>query len=371
MADNVVERVKELFAQNKHKEAAELLLNENSELEKKLAESQSILEIATKELEEMKIERDHAFKKNAELYETKERGSSHGCADFTKFNLGELKKATKDFDNSLKIGEGSSGKVYKGFLRHTYVAIKLLEESKVQDNEFNQEVEVLSKVRHPNLVSLIGANPEARALVHEYLSNGGLDSYLLNGKNNKKLLWQDRLRIASEICSALIFLHSQGIAHGNLKPENVLLDSGLTSKVSDFGLSRKLEHSNETMSPVYVTARPKGSLAYIDPVYLAYGELTPQSDVFAFGIILLQFVTGRDPRGLRSDVEQAVDGKRLEKIVDSSAGKWPPKEALKLAELGLRCSDQRRRQRPDLKDVYNTIESIKHDASTSGHSKWF
>ncbi|KAJ3694264.1 hypothetical protein LUZ60_009744 [Juncus effusus] len=347
MADSFVERVKELFAQNNLEEAAELLRNtfdENTELKRQLAESKTLLEVATKQQFE----------------------------DFTKFRRAELAAATKNFDESVKIGEGSYGSVYKGLLRYTPVAIKMLnhEGSKVLEKEFNQEVEVLSKVRHPNLVSLIGASPEARALVYNYLPNGSLDTYLSNGKNKNRLSLQDRLRIASEICSALNCLHTQGIAHGDLKPENVLLDAGLVSKLSDFGLSRKLEHSNETMTPMHVTARPKGSLAYIDPVYLSFGELTPQSDIFAFGIILLQFVTGRDPRGLRSDVEQAVDKKKLEKLVDNSAGKWPTKEAMKLVDLGLKCSDQRRKQRPDLKYVWDTIEEMKHDASTSGRSRW-
>ncbi|KAJ3693800.1 hypothetical protein LUZ60_009280 [Juncus effusus] len=278
--------------------------------------------------------------------------------DCIEFSREELAAATNNFDDSVKIEEGSLCSVYKGFLRDTTVAIKMVKPG----------VELHSKIRHPNIISFIGANPEARALVYDYLPNGSLYAYLFDGKNKNNLPWQERLRIASEICSALIFLHSLGIVHADLKPESVLLDSNLTSKLSDLGLSRKLEYFNKSTTPMHVTAMPMGTFGYLDPEYFMTGELTPQADVYAFGIILLQLVTDRDPRGLRTVVEEAIYIKKLDKLVASSAGKWPPKVAMNLAELGLSCSEYLRWKRPDLSYVRDTIETIRRDAR-SGHSK--
>ncbi|KAJ3694265.1 hypothetical protein LUZ60_009745 [Juncus effusus] len=331
MSDNVMGRFHKLFGKNKHEKTTGQLKNSSSE--------------------------------------TSEGESSHEAVDFREYSRQEIEHATNNFNESLKIEEGAYGHVYKGSFGNKNVAIKVLkhvEGSQGLDNEFNQELEVFSKIKHPNLVSLIGACPEAHATVYEYPLYGSLDNYLSNGQNSKKFPWQQRLRIASEICSALIFFHSQSIAHGNLEPKNVLFDSNLVSKLIYFCTYRKLEYSNETVNPLHETKRPMGSLAYIDPVYHAYGQLTPQSDIFAFGIILLQFVTGRDARGLRIDVEKAVYMKKL--VVDSSAGEWPISEAMKLAELGLKCSDPSRNRRPNLEDEVRPALKSMLDASHS-HSK--
>ncbi|XP_078163249.1 U-box domain-containing protein 70-like [Carex rostrata] len=157
---------------------------------------------------------------------TKEETYWLSKGNYAKYNYSELQDATKNFKESLILGKGGFGIVYKGILQNTTVAIKMLKEGSSQgEREFNQEVEILSKVRHPNLVKLIGACAEIRALIYEYLPNGSLEDRLRCINNTSPLSWQARVRIAFEICSALSFLHGSephGIVHGDLKPDNII-----------------------------------------------------------------------------------------------------------------------------------------------------
>ncbi|KAJ3694547.1 hypothetical protein LUZ60_010027 [Juncus effusus] len=340
-----------------------------AELEIELTKLKALLESTIRKHEKLQAERDNIvkerddFKKNETLCQKR---------NYIKFCHSELEKATNNFDKSLIIGEGGYGIVYKGFLRYTTVAIKVLKCGSSQgDAEFNQEVEVLTKVRHPNLISLIGASPESRALIYEFIPNGSLDTFLTNrgSSSRSKLSWQHRIRIASEICSALIFLHSiepHGIAHGDLKPENIMLDSNFVSKLTDFGISRKLQQSNKTATPFHLTETPKYTPAYCDPEFFSSYELNPKSDIYSFGIVLLQLVTGRGPRLIKDIVEEALDSDELDTIVDNSAGEWPTEQAKTLASLGLWCSDPSRKKRPDLgKDVWPSIKSMEHVAKST------
>nr|GMD64974.1 U-box domain-containing protein 33 [Ipomoea batatas] len=203
--------------------------------------------------------------------------SSSSCSAkfYAEFSWSEIKEATSNFDPSLKIGNGGYGSVYRGMLCHTPVAIKILNPESIQgSSEFQQEVNILSKVRHPNLVTLIGACPETSTLVYEYLPNGNLDDRINNKDNTPPLPWQTRTRIASELRAALIFLHSwngHGLVHGDLKPANVLLGPNFVTKLSDFGICRVL--SEEELSDDKFTRRcitdPKGTIVYMDPVFFA------------------------------------------------------------------------------------------------------
>jgi serine/threonine protein kinase len=223
------------------------------------------------------------------------------------------------------------------------------------------QVEVLSRVMHPNIVTLLGACREAQALVYELMPNGSLGDILRNQQQHNTLTWKRRIRIASNICSALIFLHSvkpNGIVHGDLKSMNILLDSNYMGKLSDFGICRHLERNDSRNTAHYYTEQIKGTLAYMDPEHLETGELTPLYDVYSFGIVLLELVTGRNPMGLRKSVGDALhNGKNF---VDASAGEWPFEEAKRMVVLGLRCSDPSRENRPDLlKEVWVKIESMR------------
>ncbi|KAJ1700943.1 hypothetical protein LUZ63_000722 [Rhynchospora breviuscula] len=247
------------------------------------------------------------------------------------------------------------------------VAIKMLHSESLQGKpEFEQEVAILSKMRHPNLVTLIGTCSENSALIYEYLPNGSLEDRLSCQGSTPPLTWQVRTRIIGEICRALLFLHSNPnpIVHGDLTLANILLDGNLVSKLSDFGISRLLTET-ETNTLVYRTKYLRGTFAYMDPEFLRSGEITVKSDVYSFGIIILQLLTGKPPTNIVVDVEDAIDTDSLHLMVDESAGKWPFVQAKQLINLGLRCAQMHRRKRSNLESEWKLVESLMQVASLS------
>ncbi|TKW31971.1 hypothetical protein SEVIR_2G140900v4 [Setaria viridis] len=327
-------------------------------------------EHADRIIKDLMLQRDKALRETETLRARKGESTAteEGMMHITEFPYSEIKEATNDFDHSMKIGESVYGSVYKGFLRHTNVAIKKLNPETTQtQSQFSQEVEILSRVRHPNLVTLIGACKDAQALVYEYMPNGSLDDRLACKDNSKPLSWQLRTRIASNICSALIFLHSNkphSIVHSDLKASNILLDGNNVAKLSGFGVSQILTDQFKATTTLYRHTHPKGSFVYIDPEYLISGDLTPLSDVYSFGIVLLRLLTGRSGFGLLKEVQQAMEKGCLQAILDSSAGEWPAMYAEQLAGLGLRCCKIRRKNRPDLQtEVWTVLEPMYRSAS--------
>ncbi|KAI6707675.1 hypothetical protein NL676_010637 [Syzygium grande] len=346
------------------------------ELEQKIISAVELLQSYHQERSELQIERDNALREAEELRRSQGDTSSGTFPQyFSEFSFSEIEEATRNFHPSLKIGEGGYGSIYKGSLRHTPVAIKMLHSHSLQGpQEFQQEVDVLSKVRHPNLVTLIGACPEAWTLVYEYLPNGSLEDRLSCRDNTTPLSWQTRIRIATELCSVLIFLHSSkphNIVHGDVKPANILLDAHLESKLSDFGICRLLfrdEHSSNS-NTLLCRTDPKGTFAYMDPEFLSTGELTTKSDVYSFGIILLRLLTGRSALGISKDVQYALSTGNLKSLLDPLAGDWPYVQAEQLAHLALRCCEITRRNRPDLEsDVCRVLEPMR--ASCGGSSSF-
>jgi serine/threonine protein kinase len=196
-------------------------------------------------------------------------------------------------------------------------------------------------------------------LVYEFLPNGSLDDRLACTNNTPPLTWQVRTRIIAEMCSALAFLHSSKphpLIHGDLKPANILLDANLVSKLGDFGTCRLLSNTSTTTT---TRLYPRGTFAYMDPEFLSTGELTPRSDVYSFGIIVLQLLTGRPPQKIAEMVEDAMEEGGLQSIIDPSAGSWPFVQANQLAHLGLRCAEMSRRRRPDLaREVWVVVETL-------------
>nr|ABK95716.1 unknown [Populus trichocarpa] len=343
------------------------------ELEQKIISAVGLLQNYKKEQDELQKERDNALKEVEELRRSQtEASGTHMSQFFSEFSLSEIEEATQHFDPSLKIGEGGYGSIYKGVLRQTQVAVKMLHSNSLQGPaEFQQEVDVLSKMRHPNLITLIGACPEAWTLIYEYLPNGSLEDRLSCRDNSPPLSWQTRIRIAAELCSVLIFLHSSkqhSIVHGDLKPANILLDENFVTKLSDFGICRLLHHKEGSSNNTAICRTdPKGTFSYMDPEFLSTGELTPKSDVYSFGIILLRLLTARQPLGITKEVQCELDKGNLKTLLDPLAGDWPFVQAEQLAHLALRCCEMSRKNRPDLlSEVWRVLEPMK--ASCGGSS---
>ncbi|KZV37252.1 U-box domain-containing protein 35-like [Dorcoceras hygrometricum] len=365
-------------------------ISSKEEEAKELAEKEKIkYEAAKKEAEYAKelIKEEAALKVAAEKkairdVKTKEKleiSLAGPVQHYHEFTWEEIKSATSNFSNDLRIGMGSYGTVYKCSLRHTTAAVKILHSMAANRNkQFEQELDILSKIRHPNLLTLLGACPGQGCLVYEYMENGSLEERLFKKNNTPPIPWFERFRIAREVALALVFLHHskpKPIIHRDLKPANILLDNNFVSKIGDVGLSTMLHQDTSNVTTLYKDTSPVGTLCYIDPEYQRTGLVSPKSDVYAFGMVVLQLLTAKPAIALARSMEMAVDEDRLPRILDSEAGNWPIEETKELAILGLSCTELRHRDRPDLKtQILPLLEKLKtvadkaRDLASSGSS---
>lgn len=213
------------------------------------------------------------------------------------------------------------------------------------------QVEVLSCIRHPNMVLLLGACPEYGCLVYEYMANGSLDDRLFRRGNTPVLPWQHRFRIAAEIGTGLLFLHQtkpEPLVHRDLKPGNILLDRNYVSKISDVGLARLVPPSVANAVTQYRMTSTAGTFCYIDPEYQQTGMLGIKSDIYSLGVLLLQIITAKPPMGLTHLVERAIEKGNFAEMLDPAIPDWPVEQALSFAKLALKCAELRRKDRPDL-----------------------
>ncbi|CAN6190791.1 unnamed protein product [Urochloa humidicola] len=357
-----------------HGEVIEKLQKINDHLQGQLSESKGQYERLLSEYDHLLHERNHAVREVQELRQKRGQMLSVLVTSMhCEFSSSELERATENFNSSLKIGEGGFGCVYRGILRNMTVAIKVLKPDSLHgQSQFEQEVAILSRVRHPHLVTLLGACLESSTLVYEFLPNGSLEDFLMCEEKRRTLPWQARIRIIAEICSALTFLHKNKphpVVHGDLKPTNILLDVNLVTKLSDFGISRHLIQSSTNNTIMYRTMHPMGTLQYMDPEFFATGELTCQSDVYSFGIVVLRLLTGKPPDGIKKIVEDAMEKGNLNSVVDTLAGEWPDVHVQQLAYLAINCMELSRRCRPDLSgEVWGVVEALKDDAALSSAS---
>ncbi|GLJ34876.1 hypothetical protein SUGI_0702160 [Cryptomeria japonica] len=279
--------------------------------------------------------------------------SSSNNLEFSEYSFDDLKAATCNFSEHFKLGEGASATVYKGEIRQTTVAVKILKKRSLNSQrEFHREIDILRDIRHPHLVRAVGACFERGCVIYEYMSNGSLADHLSCKNTAPPLPWHARVRIAAEVFSALQYLHSlkpHPVIHGDLKPENILLDENFVSKISDFGLACPLPHDLPSQ------LEPKGRFSYRDPEYQTSAEYCTKSDVYSLGIVILRLLTGKRALGLREDVECALQGGKLGLVLDPSAGDWPFLQATQLAYLALQCTDPVRKKRPDLQPTVMKI----------------
>lgn len=281
-----------------------------------------------------------------------------------RYSIEDIEVATNYFSDSRKVGEGGYGPVYKCYLDHTPVAVKVLRPDAVQGrSQFQQEVDVLSCIRHPNMVLLLGACPEYGCLVYEYMSNGSLEDCLFHKGKRPPLSWQQRFRIAYEIAAGLNFLHQtkpEPLVHRDLKPANILLDRNFVAKISDVGLSRLVPPSAADTVTQYRMTSTAGTFCYIDPEYQQTGMLGVKSDVYSLGIMYLQIITAKPPMGLAFKIEQAIEDGTFSEMLDPSVPDWPLDDTVMFAKIALQCAELRRRDRPDLgKFVLPILERLR------------
>jgi len=288
------------------------------------------------------------------------------------FSYNELRKATQDFSGANKIGEGGFGSVFRGMLKDgTVVAVKVLSATSRQGiREFLTELTAISDIKHENLVTLIGCCAEGshRILVYNYLENNSLAQTLLGTRySNIRFNWRTRVKIAVGVARGLAFLHEEirpPIIHRDIKASNILLDKDLTPKISDFGLARLLP-PNAT----HVSTRVAGTLGYLAPEYAIRGQVTKKSDIYSYGVLLLEIVSGRCNTNTRLPSEDQFllertwglhEEGRLEEIIDIDIGDdLDVEEACRFLKIGLLCTQDAMARRPNMTNVVRMLTGEK------------
>ncbi|KAK3228096.1 hypothetical protein Dsin_007958 [Dipteronia sinensis] len=309
------------------------------------------------------------------------------------YSLEEIYEATSNFDESRKIGEGGYGSVYIGTLKERDVAIKKMMSSK--SREFLAELKVLCKIHHINVVELIGyaTGDNHLYLIYEYIKNGSLNDHLHDPllKGYSPLSWTARSLVALDAARGIEYIHDHTKAryvHRDIKTSNILLDQGLRAKVADFGLARLVERSNEED---IIATRLVGTPGYIAPECVRELQMTSKTDVYAFGVVLAELVTGQ--RALNRDKETnrvkslattictIFNEQELETALQDNTDpnlkvRYPIEEVYKVAELSRWCLSEEAENRPEMREIVQILSqiamsSIEWEATFGGSSQVF
>ncbi|KAL0443188.1 UNVERIFIED_CONTAM: Cold-responsive protein kinase [Sesamum latifolium] len=301
-----------------------------------------------------------------------------GVHNVNLYSYRELRLATDDFSPENKVGEGGFGCVYKGKLKNGEIAaIKVLSTYSRQGiREFLTEIQVISDIEHENLVKLYGCCVEGshRILVYNYLENNSLARTLLGGNQSGIYFnWPTRVKICIGVARGLAYLHKEvrpHIIHRDIKASNILLDKDLTPKISDFGLA-KLLPPNMT----HVSTRVAGTVGYLAPEYAVTGQVTRRSDIYSFGVLLIEIVSGRSNNNTRLPMDeqyilertwQLYERNELVLLVDTSLnGDFDAEQACRFLKIGLLCTQDSPKLRPSMSTVVEMLCSEKDfDEST-------
>nr|XP_043609189.1 putative receptor-like protein kinase At5g39000 [Erigeron canadensis] len=302
--------------------------------------------------------------------------------------FGDIREATKNF--TTLIGKGGYGLVYKGHLllsgKLTPVAVKRLQVNLSGQGfkEFLTEIQLLTRYKHPNLISLIGFcyEGEEKILIYEYAEHGSLDKYLSTVEKRRALTWKRRLNICVNAARGLNYLHNQvavneRVIHRDIKSANVLLDQDWKAMISDFGLS-KLGRANE--KDTYLITNASGTYGYCDPIYTRSGILTKESDVYSFGVVLFEVLCGRlcvidvhnEHRFLPQLAQSYYKKGKINEIMDPELQNQLDSDSLKtFSEIAFKCIKSTRKQRPSMRWVLkklqdNLVESSSKPSISSG-----
>ncbi|KAM6572872.1 hypothetical protein CsatA_016952 [Cannabis sativa] len=308
---------------------------------------------------------------NSEYRYAPSEGGTNSSKSF--FRYEELIQATNGFSAQNLLGEGGFGCVYKGVLVDgREVAVKQLKIGGGQgEREFRAEVEIISRVHHRHLVSLVGycISDHQRLLVYDYVPNDTLH-YNLHGEGRPVMSWEMRVKVAAGSARGIAYLHEDchpRIIHRDIKSSNILLDNNYEAQVADFGLAKLALDSN-----THVTTRVMGTFGYMAPEYATSGKLTEKSDVYSFGVVLLELITGRkpvdgsQPLGDESLVEwarplltQALDNNNFDELVDPRLGRnYKDSEMFRMVEAAAACVRHSATKRPRMGQVVRALDSM-------------
>ncbi|XP_051128445.1 cysteine-rich receptor-like protein kinase 44 [Andrographis paniculata] len=286
------------------------------------------------------------------------------------YNFRQISSATDDFSDANKLGQGGFGAVYKGMLWNgEEIAVKRLSRGSGQgEKEFKNEVQLMARLQHRNLVRLLGFAMEGseKLLIYEYVPNSSLDQFIFDPIKRSLLDWERRLKIIGGIAKGLLYLHEDSrlrIIHRDLKASNVLLDKEMNPKIGDFGMAR-LFGQDETQGN---TSKIVGTYGYMSPEYAIYGQFSIKSDVFSFGVLVLEILSGRrnftsygeNAEGLLSFVWKNWCNKTVENVIDSvlRGGSGSIRDMLRCIHIALLCLQKGSGDRPTMNAVIVMLSS--------------
>ncbi|XP_029124673.1 cysteine-rich receptor-like protein kinase 19 [Cajanus cajan] len=310
-------------------------------------------------------------RKNNKVILRENFGHESSTIESLQFNLAIIEAATNNFSNENKIGKGGFGEVYKGVLidgRH--IAVKRLSRNSKQGvEEFKNEVLLIAKLQHRNLVAFIGfcIDEQEKILIYEYVPNKSLDYFLFDTELEKVLRWSERYKIIQEIARGILYLHEHSrlkVIHRDIKPSNVLLDKDMNPKISDFGLAKIVEIDQQEGS----TKRVIGTYGYMSPEYAMFGQFSEKSDVYSFGVMIFEIISGRKNLG-SYEPHHVDDGLRnfvwRHWMNETPLNTLDPKlkedhshiEVIKCIQIGLLCVQDYPNDRPSMMTIVSYLIS--------------
>ncbi|KAE8676840.1 Cysteine-rich receptor-like protein kinase 29 [Hibiscus syriacus] len=308
-------------------------------------------------------------KVKAKKQEVTEAADEIKTAEFLQYDFNSIRAATDNFSDANKLGQGGFGAVYKGTLayRNSIAVKRLSTESSQGDHEFENEVRLMANLQHRNLVRLQGFCLEGneRLLIYEFVPNGSLDNFLFDRVKKACLNWERRYKIIGGIARGLLYLHQDSrlrIIHRDLKASNILLDAEMTPKIADFGMARMCA-VDQTQG---ATSRIVGTYGYMAPEYAMHGQFSVRSDVFSFGVLVLEILSGQKNSSFHngSNVDDLINfawrnwkAGTVFDLVDPSLRDGSRTELMRCIHIGLLCVQENVAQRPSMGSVVLMLTS--------------